>query len=574
MQTEHSHRAGALVIVGHGSTLNPDSSAPTLDHAETIRKQGIFAEVVCAFWKEEPGMREVLRMVDSEEIHVVPNFISEGYFTQQVIPRELGLEGRTTLLPALTPGGPARRVHYCDPVGVHPSMVRLLLARATEVAPDAPRAESALIIVGHGTGLNENSTKAIKDAVELIRQSDAGFAQVMDAYMEEAPLVAEWDQLTTAAHVIVVPFFIADGLHSFQDIPVLLGIEEEITAAASRLSVFKQNPHDLRGRKLYYSSAIGTEPLLADVILDQVKAFNQTLAQAGAADTAASSTTPDSADLDTHTNQPLTTQATATHSPGTLAAGLEAWLKAGGRQIGEVVIKPAAAGWILTHHADESLAGTGALESFAAPAAARVIALNDRAGEFRPLKTAPTLKRGWELILTSLPAVHEALDFLYPALLANALRHAAGLIPPRTLKETLGRQTGMYRITGLLRGDEAQELVARICNDSQCLRKILWTWDADTPWHSLPAEKTCCPSGSVLTSPSLPLLCTDACQLLIGPARPVVKTRLQKEAEAKAAAEAEAAAASAAAPPAAAAAAESEATVPLVPSVPSPSATP
>lgn len=240
----------ALVLIGHGSTLNPDSSTPTMDHAEAIRQRGVFSEVVCAFWKEEPSMREVLRMVDSPEIYVVPNFISEGYFTQQVIPRELGLTGRTTILPPLMAGGPERQIHYCEPVGLHPSMTRLLLARAAEVAPGVPRAESALIIVGHGTGLNENSTKAIKDQVALIKASGAGFAEVLDAYMEEPPLVNEWDTMTTAPYVIVVPFFIADGLHSFQDIPVLLGIEEEITPAASQMSVFKQNPHALRGRKL------------------------------------------------------------------------------------------------------------------------------------------------------------------------------------------------------------------------------------------------------------------------------------------------------------------------------------
>ena len=54
-----------LIIVGHGSTLNPDSSAPTHQHADAIRAQGIFAEVVCAFWKEEPSMTEVFEMVES-----------------------------------------------------------------------------------------------------------------------------------------------------------------------------------------------------------------------------------------------------------------------------------------------------------------------------------------------------------------------------------------------------------------------------------------------------------------------------------------------------------------------------
>ena len=82
----------ALILVGHGSTLNPDSSAPTHAHARTLRERGVFREVHSCFWKEEPSMREVFRMVESKTIYVVPVFISEGYFTQTVIPRELELE--------------------------------------------------------------------------------------------------------------------------------------------------------------------------------------------------------------------------------------------------------------------------------------------------------------------------------------------------------------------------------------------------------------------------------------------------------------------------------------------------
>ena len=88
-------------------------------------------------------------------------------------------------------------------------------------------AQTTLIITGHGTGLNQNSTKAIRDQVDLIAASGAGYAAVLDAYMEEPPFIADWDQLAPTPNVIVVPFFIADGLHSYQDIPVLLGIENE-----------------------------------------------------------------------------------------------------------------------------------------------------------------------------------------------------------------------------------------------------------------------------------------------------------------------------------------------------------
>ena len=35
--------ASALLIVGHGSTVNPDSGAPSLAHAAAIRRRGTFA---------------------------------------------------------------------------------------------------------------------------------------------------------------------------------------------------------------------------------------------------------------------------------------------------------------------------------------------------------------------------------------------------------------------------------------------------------------------------------------------------------------------------------------------------
>jgi sirohydrochlorin cobaltochelatase len=266
----------ALLIVGHGSTENPDSSTPYFDHAAEIRRRNLFAEVHCCFWKEEPSMREAVYLIDSEDVYVVPDFISEGYFTQEIIPRELSLTGPTTRVRGKT-------YHYCLPVGVHPSMTGLILRRAREVAPDVDPAETTLIITGHGTGLNQNSTKAIRDQATLIAESGAGYAAVLDAYMEEAPFIADWDKMSDTPNTVVVPFFISDGLHSYQDIPVLLGIEAEVGAAASQREIFRQNPHHLRGKTLYYSSAIGTERLLADVILDQIADFDATHLQPAAA---------------------------------------------------------------------------------------------------------------------------------------------------------------------------------------------------------------------------------------------------------------------------------------------------
>jgi sirohydrochlorin cobaltochelatase len=255
----------ALLIVGHGSTVNPDSSVPTLAHAAEIRRRKFYVDVGCAFWKEEPSLRDALSMFpDAREVYVVPNFISEGYFTQTVIPRELELNGR------ITKRANGQLWKYCEPVGNHSMMTDLLLQRAREIAGDVDPAQTSLLIVAHGTDLNENSAAAAKREVETIRGLGK-YASVLNVYMEEAPLVADWRKLTSTPHVVVVPFFISDGLHSYEDIPELLGIPK----TESTETVFQRNPYKIDNRNLFYAPSIGTEARFADIIVEQAAAFDR-----------------------------------------------------------------------------------------------------------------------------------------------------------------------------------------------------------------------------------------------------------------------------------------------------------
>jgi sirohydrochlorin cobaltochelatase len=258
----------ALLIVAHGSTVNPDSSAPTLAHAAEIRQREIFADVECAFWKEEPSLRDAIFLFDPEairEVCVVPNFISEGYFTQTVVPRELDLSGR------VTKRSNGQVWKYCEPVGNHPAMTELLLKRGREIAPGIDPAETSLLIVAHGTDLNENSAVAAKREAENIRAFE-NYAAVLNVYMEEPPLVSDWRKLTKTPNVVVVPFFISDGLHSYEDIPVLLGIADGRSRTGSSAAhgvVFQCNPYKIDDRSLFYSPSIGTDPGFADIIVEQ-----------------------------------------------------------------------------------------------------------------------------------------------------------------------------------------------------------------------------------------------------------------------------------------------------------------
>ena len=267
----------ALVLVGHGSTLNADSAAPTYQHADELRRRNLFAQVRETFWKQEPYLAQVMRGVFAPRVFVVPLFISEGYFTEEIIPRELGFrqEDETNFSRAQKRGG--QTFHYCGPVGTHPSMTGVLLARAREIVekfpfPRAPKpAETTLFIAGHGTGNNENSRKAIERQVELIRAKNL-YAQVHAVFLEEDPRVGDCYKLAQTRNIVMTPFFISDGLHSFEDIPVMLGAPKAVVRERMRLGQPTwRNPTEREGKRLWYSASVGGEPLLADVILERVR---------------------------------------------------------------------------------------------------------------------------------------------------------------------------------------------------------------------------------------------------------------------------------------------------------------
>ena len=199
------------------------------------------------------------------EVCVVPNFISEGYFTQTVIPRDLELTGR------ITKRADGQRWYYGEPVGSHSLMTELLVQRAREIAPGVAESDASLLIVAHGTDLNENSAVAAKREAAKIRALNR-YANVLNVYMEEQPLVSDWQLLTSTPNVIVVPFFISDGLHSYQDIPVLLGISGERSISPEANSVFRREPYRIDNRSLFYASSIGTDPRIADIIVEQARA--------------------------------------------------------------------------------------------------------------------------------------------------------------------------------------------------------------------------------------------------------------------------------------------------------------
>ena len=196
-------------------------------------------------------------------------------------------------------------------------------------------------------------------------------------------------------------------------------------------------------------------------------------------------------------------------------------LLVGNCRIGEIIISPD----FSLRHVNDADVSDCELKIHHQPESARKIIRYDEAGNYRPLKTAPNLRHGWLLKLRNLDEVVLALEFFYPASLNLWSSFLQGTLETTPLRETLNRQTGMYRITQLINDEQAQELIATSCNSEKgCLRKILWKFSSEQMITSLPAEKLRVP---IMPCSEIPLLCREACNLLVAAARPIAKKNQQ-----------------------------------------------
>ena len=203
--------------------------------------------------------------------------------------------------------------------------------------------------------------------------------------------------------------------------------------------------------------------------------------------------------------------------------------------IGEIiVIKTSEGHFLLSHRDDERL---DELRTFRSAEDAIALAKYDDAGNYRPLKTAPNLRHGWRLELDTLAELKPALDYFYPGRLAVFAAWEKQQVQTTSLRETLARQSGMYRVAARISDSQTNEVVADFCrSDGGCLRTILWKRDDTGAIAStkLPEQKfdPACDQSSAgrrsgtaarITAATVPLLCQEACNLLIAECRKVVK---------------------------------------------------
>ena len=232
-----------LLLVGHGSHLSGNSSAPVFAHADAVRAMGLFDQVRASFWKEEPSLSRALDGFDCDDVTIVPVMISSGYFTSDVIPREMGLNGRMTSIAG-------KRIRYTGPIGGHPALASVIVQRAREAGADG---SEALAVLGHGTPRHPESAANVFRQAAFVREMRA-FAEVGTIFLDQDPNMRSVFEIVSAEAIVVVPLFVADGWHVGETIPEDLALDGAETRRG--------------GRRLRYAAAVGTHPSVATVICE------------------------------------------------------------------------------------------------------------------------------------------------------------------------------------------------------------------------------------------------------------------------------------------------------------------
>lgn len=223
-----------LLLAAHGIDGGPGVAEA---HAAALRGACGFAEVRVGCLKGSPDLAAALRDA-RPPVCVVPLLMSEGYIFELVRRRiaELG-DGIDWRLAA--------------PVGTHPRLTGLVRRKAEAILSSAglTPARASLLLVGHGTPRHAGSAEATR--AQAARLADAGFAAVAVAFLEEPPFVTDAVAGLPGDVVAAVGLFLDNGPHGDVDVRDALATT---------------------GRRALYAGAIGTDPGLRPLILEQAEA--------------------------------------------------------------------------------------------------------------------------------------------------------------------------------------------------------------------------------------------------------------------------------------------------------------
>ena len=116
-----------MLLVGHGTPRNAQSSSTARGLARALDRGRVFAEVGTAFLDEPPSVSEALAALGGEAVVVVGLFAAEGSHGAEDVRGLLAAAGGTA-------GRMPANVHYAGALGAGPGVIGLILERVQAFA--------------------------------------------------------------------------------------------------------------------------------------------------------------------------------------------------------------------------------------------------------------------------------------------------------------------------------------------------------------------------------------------------------------------------------------------------------
>lgn len=150
-----------------------------------------------------------------------------------------------------------------------------------------------------------------------------------------------------------------------------------------------------------------------------------------------------------------------------------------GRKFAQVLIRREEPSGYRLCHVDDAMAE--GLKLYGNPRDAREISKLTEEGEYRPLKSAPNLRRGWLLRVEDERELATAMNYLYPAAIVHWHLYREGRLEVTHYRENAARQSGIYKRVQALTDEGVQDAARACCEDAVCLKKTLWDVEEDLP---------------------------------------------------------------------------------------------
>lgn len=423
----------ALILAGHGSHISPNTAGIVWGCVDRLRRWGAAAEITACFWKEEPSFRHALNAIRARQAVVVPVFTAQGYFTETVIPTEMGLDGAVTHKSGKT-------VYLTPGIGEHPLLGEIVQQRVRDILTSQQLRldETAVAVIGHGTRRNRQSREAARRQARLIRRRTA-VREVAAVYLDDEPPIASIYQSTGAKNIIALPYFLANGSHVTLDVPRALGLARN------------SFPERIKGRNVFYTEPVGSVETLCAVIMELAR------------DTGLPFAVREDAGL--WSSFPKVGQ-------GSLLAALEDDKIL---QFGQVMI---------TRNKAWHVNGAGG--ALSSPAALRAFLRED---PFRPLPTSSDLPDGWHVELQHPAQAHAVIETIYPGLIADWAAQKRGAFAAESLADTAERQSGMFKAIDKLPSGVIEHAVETVCGG--CIRQPVWWNGEEADKAKIPCRSAC-----------------------------------------------------------------------------------